>query len=270
MLVLTEIGLQYLMLQKTEINLMKESSIIVNEDGLTFCKLNNYSFLKLDDVELSKGKFFEDWIKKNSINDNVDLVVANNPGLFIPQAIFDQNLINEYYDKFDKKEKSDIIHVDISSNSINRIVYKVSKSINYLKKSYLINSSLIHYQTIIYNYLVLENKNSTNKKLFINIQKNAFDVFLFYGEQLQLVNRFPINGPESFLYFLYFIVEKNELKENEFSICFLGKYSINEEYYKGAKLFHNKINFIMGDTQYKKNSSTPFLIDLHANYFRNS
>ena len=265
-----ETGLQYLMLRKTEINSMKEPSIIISDDGFTYCNSNIYSFIELDDVELSKGKSFENWIKKYSIDKNVQLVIANNPGLFVPQAIFDQNLINEYYEKFDNKEQSDSIHSDTSSNLINSIVYKVSSSINYVKKNYLVNSTLIHYQTLIYNYLVLENKNNNKKKLFINIQKNAFDIFLFFGEQLQLVNRFPINGPDSFLYFLYFIVEKNELKENEFSICFLGKYLIHEEYYKGARLFHDKIVFILSDIQDKKNSSTPFLIDLHANYFRNS
>ena len=92
---------------------------------------------------------------------------------------------------------------------------------------------------------------------------------MFFGEQLQLVNRFPIKGPESFLYFLYFIIEKNELKENEFFICFLGNYLFYEEYYKGAMLFHDKIEFVLANSE-NHTSSTPFLIDLHANYFRNS
>jgi hypothetical protein len=122
---------------------------------------------------------------------------------------------------------------------------------------------------LIYDYLVLKNKNNSEKKLYVNIQNDAFDVFLFFGEQLQLVNRFPIKGPESFLYFLYFIIEKNELKENEFFICFLGNYLFYEEYYKGAMLFHDKIEFVLANSE-NHTSSTPFLIDLHANYFRNS
>ena len=269
MLALTVTGLQFLMLPKTKINSLKKPSIIIGEDGFTYCNLKTYSFIKIDDVELSKGNSFKNWINKNSIDNSTQLIVANNPGLFFPKAIFDQKLINEYYEKFDEIDESDTLKTDVSANYINSIIYKVSSSIQSLKEVYLINSSLIHYQTLIYDYLVLKNKNNSEKKLYVNIQNDAFDVFLFFGEQLQLVNRFPIKGPESFLYFLYFIIEKNELKENEFFICFLGNYLFYEEYYKGAMLFHDKIEFVLANSE-NHTSSTPFLIDLHANYFRNS
>ena len=67
-----ETGLQYLMLRKTEINSMKEPSIIISDDGFTYCNSNIYSFIELDDVELSKGKSFENWIKKYSIERTIN------------------------------------------------------------------------------------------------------------------------------------------------------------------------------------------------------
>ena len=89
--------------------------------------------------------------------------------MFFPKAIFDQKLINEYYEKFDEIDESDTLKTDVSANYINSIIYKVSSSIQSLKEVYLINSSLIHYQTLIYDYLVLKNKNNSEKKLYVKI-----------------------------------------------------------------------------------------------------
>jgi len=269
MLALTVTGLQFLMYPKTEINSFKKSSIIISEDGFTYCDSEDYPFTKFEIIALTEGKSFEEWVLKNKISDNTQLVIANNVGLFVPRALFNQKIVNDYYDKFDNRENSDILKTDVSSNHINSITYKVSSSVKTIKENYFNNSNVVHYQTIIYDYLIA--KNNYEKKLYVNIQKKSFDVFLFFGEQLQLVNRYPNKGAESFLYFLFFIVEKHELNENEFFICFLGNYLIFKEYYEGAKLYHNNIEFVLAKSQNDiKNTPTPFLIDLHANYFRNS
>lgn len=270
MLVQTETGLQYLMLLKNKKLLSQKYSIVVTEDEYTFCGLVSLSSLKIDKNETSNKINIKNWIEKNSIKDTTQIIVSNSPALFVPHVIYDADLSKNYYEKFDTLNSSDSLSTDQSTNHINSIIYKISKSINLLKEVYLVNSDVVHYQTILYDYLIRKNKNSTSKKLYINIHKYSFDIFLFFGEQLQLVNRFIIKGSNSFLYFLYFIIEKNNLKENEFSICFLGNYLSFEQYYNSAKLFHEKVEFISIGNNKNVISSSPFLIQLNANNIRNS
>jgi len=265
------IGQLYLMHPKTELKSNEKSSIIISGDKLTYFSSENSTPVSFDTISLNDSRFFLDWINKNKINNDTQLIVSNTPGLFIPNAIFDKNMIKEYYDMFDILKKSDSLFTNLSSNHLNYIIFKLSNDFLRLKKKYLNNSIIIHYQTILYNYLISKNKNNNQKKIYINIQKESFEIFLFFGEQLILVNRYLNKGPESFLYFLYYIVEKNELSENDFYISFLGQYLNYEEYYNGAKLFHNKIEFIKESDQTKFiNSSTPFLKDLYAYNFWNS
>ncbi|MDG2371218.1 MAG: DUF3822 family protein [Flavobacteriaceae bacterium] len=269
MLGLTVTGLLFLMHPKTEIDSFNKSSIIISEDGFTYCDSEHYPFTTFETITLTEGKSFEEWVLKNKIRNNIQLVIANNAGLFVPSKLFNQKIVNDYYDKFDKRKNSDILKTDITSNHIKSITYKVSSSIISIKENYFKNSNLVHYQTIIYDYLIAKNINE--KKLYVNIQTKSIDIFLFFNEQLQLVNRYPNNGVDSFLYFLFFIIEKHELNKNEFFICFLGNYLIFKEYYEGAKLYHNNIKFILAKSQNDiNNTPTPFLIDLHAYYFRNS
>ena len=270
MLALTVTGQQFLMLRKTKIKIPRNPLIFISADGFNYLNSKINSFLKISEIELSKGNVIRDWIEKNNIQDNPQLIITHNPGLFIPHAIFNRKYLKSYYKKFDKINDTDILATDKSANHINTIIYRLSNTVQNLKEEYLINSNTIHYQTVFYDYLVLKNKNNIEKKIYINIHEKSFDIFLFFGEQLQLVNRFPIQNSESYLYFLYFIIEKNGLKENEFSICFLGEYDIFCKYYDATKLFHNKIEFDKVNTQKNNNSNTPFLEDLHANYFRNS
>ena len=267
------IGQQFLMHPKTKINSFSKSSIIFdNNDNFTYCDSENLSSIKLNQISLTKGKALENWILKNNIENDSQLIISNNAGLFIPEALFDKNFITDYYDKFDKMEESDIIESNLSCNHLNSIIFKVPNKLQSVKAKYLNKSKFFHYQTLIYNYLISESKQNSDKKLYVNIQKDSFDFFLFFSDQLILANRFPNNGSDSFLYFLYFIVEKNELKENEFFISFLGRYSNYNEYYSSSKLFHDKIEFILEEESHPKgnNSSTPFLLDLHAHYFRHS
>lgn len=270
MLVLTVIGLLFLMLQKTEKNIFKNTSIIISEDGITYCDSEDYTFISFKSLLLNKEKDLNQWILKNNINNDTIIIIANNPGLFVPQALFNKNILNKYYQNFDHIEETDLLKIDVSKNNLNSIIYKVSGNIETFKNKYFSNLNQVHYHTIFYNYLI-EQINTNEKKLFVNIQKYSFDFFLFYGDQLQLANRYPNKGYDSFMYFLYFIVEKKELNLNEFFVYFLGKYKAFSKYYEGVKLYNDNLEYILPKNNYKTNiPSTPFLIDLHANYIWNS
>ena len=247
------------------------SSIIISDNAITYCNYTNYSFNSIDTVSLIEEKDLSELILKNPIYENTKLIVANSPGLFVPQALFNEKNLKTYYENFDYLKETDVLKIDITKNHLNSVVYKTSSNIEKIKNTYFSDLNQFNYLTILYDFLLTKIKNNDEKRLFVNIQKDSFDIFLFYGKNLQLANRYPNKGPDSFFYFLYFIIEKNELIQNDFSINFLGKYSFFTKYYQGVQIYHNKIDYILPENNLKKNiPPTPFLIDLHANYFRNS
>ena len=79
MLALTVTGQQFLMLRKTKIKIPRNPLIFISADGFNYLNSKINSFLKISEIELSKGNIIRDWIEKNNIQDNPQLIITHNP-----------------------------------------------------------------------------------------------------------------------------------------------------------------------------------------------
>ena len=120
---------------KTELKSNEKSSIIISGDKLTYFSSENSTSVTFDIISLNDSRFFLDWISSNKITNDTQLIISNTPGLFIPNAIFDKNMIKEYYDMFDVLKKSDSLFTNLSSNHLNSIIFKLPNDFLTLKKN---------------------------------------------------------------------------------------------------------------------------------------
>ena len=104
-----------------------------------------------------------------------------------------------------------------------------------------------------------------NKRIFIHIRKDYFDLFIYQGVQLLLFNSFTHKNEEEFLYYLFFVLEQFYLKPNQFTAVFLGKFVKYKKYYAVFNEFHTLTEFILPEnSEIDSHHPAPFF-----NYFYN-
>ena len=109
---------------------------------------------------------------------------------------------------------------------------------------------------LLNNILNLEFSNGIKYQLFIHLQSEALDVFLFQKKQFKFNNRFIISNKDEFLYYLFFIVEQFDMETEGLEIVILGKIQRYESYYKALNQYHNNIKFVDIDNNQIENLST--------------
>ena len=260
-----EIGQQFLMQKENKKIGENEISIHEFENGYSF---NN----NLKSIFYKKSFFTKKNVRKelesiNLFNNKISFVSFNPQSDFIPVNFFDENSqessikmnLSEDY-KF--KTFFDIIN---SKDIVN--LYRLKEN-GIFKKGYSINeiSIVSHYKTIILNTLININKQGYKKNIvYVNLQKNSFDIFYFIENKFNLSNSFIINNTEDFLYYFFYFAEQFNLNSESFSIVFLGKYNFFENHYIGIRDFQTDISFLSNPTnneEYINNHPAPFLANI--------
>ena len=260
-------GQLFSMLQGNKIKSKDTSLIILNKDGFTFTKNLSSEFISKRIIPFSVTEKTDKWINDNLVNNyKVEVIIANNSSLFVPKILFDDEFIESYYEKNDKIKDTDKIISETSENHLNEIIYKISKQADSFLKKISNYTGTKHLNTLIYNYLTKENKGNLKTKLYVNISEDFFNIFIFHGQELHLINSYSNEGRKSFLYYLFYIIEKKELIKNKFVVSFLGKYDCFEKYYQDTLKYHGNIEFMFSNNDKTRKGINPFIIDLYENY----
>ena len=260
-------GQLFSMPQGNKIKSKDTSLIILNKEGFTFTNNLSSEFISKRIIPFSVTEKTDKWINDNLVNNyKVEVIIANNSSLFVPKILFDDEFIESYYEKNDKIKDTDKIISETSENHLNEIIYKISKQSDSFLKKISNYTGTKHLNTLIYNYLTKENKGNLKTKLYVNISEDFFNIFIFHGQELHLINSYSNEGRESFLYYLFYIIEKKELTKNKFVISFLGKYDCFEKYYQDTLKYHGNIEFMFSNNDKTRKGINPFIIDLYENY----
>ena len=247
------------------------SLIILNKEGFTYANNIKTEFIPKSILPFSVVKKTNRWISDNiSTEDKIEIIIANNSSLFIPKILFDNNFKQSYYEKNDKIADTDKLLSDTSDNLLNEIIYKIPIKTDIFLNNLSNEFNIKHLNTIIYNFLIRNNKGNLNNKLYVNISEDFFNIFLFCGQDLHLINSYENKGVDSFLYYLFYIIEKKQLNKNEFIISFLGKYNSFKKFYEDTLMYHQNIEFIFSDNKKNISGINPFIIDYYENYIWNS
>ena len=231
-------GQQYLM-QKTK-NKINKFFIYQFESFFHIDSLDiNFESLYL---EKEKSTRIPELLIKNNA-DSVDFIHINSSPSLVPIDHFDEKLLKDY------------LKTNISSNSIQQVIYdttydkkiKVVYSIDNLVPNTLdkmsINYKNYNHFTSIYNVLSKHINNSNGLSFFIILNDKSFDIIIFDKNKFIFFNSFKINDENEFLYYLFFVIKNFELSSNQEEIFFLGRFDRYIDYYESVSKF-SKINFI--------------------------
>jgi len=240
------IGLHYMM-QCLEMNRdtlqknPKRLSIQLSSDGFSFCVYNSqnnlYELLKtvlfsykatsptalLQEV---KSVFENEETLHNSFNE-VLLIHHNNLNTFVPQAYFDERVLNNYLEHSVKTFDNDFVTFDVLESLKANNVYIPFVNIN----NFIFDSfgcfTYLHSSTVFIEN-ILKSKNIYEKEMFVNVYKNDFQCVVIENNELILSNHFTHATKEDFVYYILFVAEQLKMNPNEFNLTLYGE--IEEEF----------------------------------------
>ncbi|WP_262712571.1 MULTISPECIES: DUF3822 family protein [unclassified Polaribacter] len=250
-------------------------SIQFNLDGFSFCVsdfltkkallFTEYLFDKKQNTpeELLKEieKIFQSDANLQLEYNAVTVIHQNNLATLVPTLYFDENALANYLKFTIKTLKTDFIAFDDLPEITAKNVYVPYININnYLFQNFGEFDYKHHHTVLIEKLLKIENfKENT---MYVNVSKNAIDVFVLKDIKVLLSNSFSYHTKEDFIYYLLFTAEQLQLNPAEFPLYFTGAIHINDDIYKITYKYIKNIFFLES-----KNALLEELdISKHSNY----
>ncbi|WP_299361915.1 DUF3822 family protein [Winogradskyella sp.] len=261
-------------------NNIKELSIQVNLNGLSFCILNRTSntveFLNTIEfiskltpfdvlnrlkTELSaSSRFFDNF-------DAVNVIHQNELSTLVPKDLYDENQKANYL-KFNAKIlKTDFITQDELeiNNSINVYIPYVNIN-NYIFETFG-EFTYKHSSTILIQTILEKEKDHSEvaPKVFVHVNPSTIEVLVLERGQLQLFNVFEYQSKEDFIYYILFVFEQLSLDVETTLINLCGRIKENDELYHQLYTYVRHIKILDNTFGYKYPEITNSE-DIHYHY----
>lgn len=225
-------------------NNIKELSIQVNLNGLSFCilnrtsntieflnsivfrhKLNPFDVLNRLKTELSANAVFSDEF------DSITVVHQNELSTLVPKALYDENNKADYLKFNTKILKTDFItHDDIAVNDSVNVYIPYININNYIFETFG-EFTYKHSSTVLVDALFQKKHESDTTEVYLHVNSNTIEIAVLDKKQLQLFNVFEYHSKEDFIYYVLFVFEQLNLDVETTLVYLSGLVNKNDELY---------------------------------------
>ena len=236
--------------------IIKELSIQISLSGLSFCILNR-SDSKIEYLERIefKSKLVPESVleelqviisKEATLSqpfDHVLVLFQNELSNFVPEEFFEEKKAADYLKFSSKIIKTDFISYDKigANNSINVFVPYMNIN-NYLFEVYG-EFEYKHASTIFLEQILKEKKNTTEDKIYINVEPFHFEMVIVKKDKFQLYNTFEYFTKEDFIYFILFSVEQLKLNPETLTVELTGHIEKDDDLYQMLYTYIRNVKF---------------------------
>ena len=233
---------------KLYIELSKNSlkQTILDLNSKTFIAFENYTFENIYNEHalvpvlkeiITSNKLYQ--LNLNSIN----LSYINNRSTLIPNAIFETKNLAEYH-KFNFAVNEDDYY--LSDKLINLSAANVYSIPNFITTLFsdIPNLNFGHFSSTLIEAALLDNKiNKALSSVYVNVLKESFQVVIIKNQKLALYNSFAYQSIEDFIYYLLFVLEQQNINNEEANITLTGNVIKNDAIYNILYKYIHTINF---------------------------
>ena len=237
-------------------------SIQFNLNGFSFCIIKNtteetvyFSEYVFKEKQLTPENLLKkiEEIFKTDIHLQKDfsavlVVHQNNLFSLVPNSYFSEEKLSEYLNFNIKTLATDYIAFDDIQSIEAKNVYVPYVNIN----NYLFQNfgefEYKHHLTILIEKLISFNS-SADKKMFVNVSEDCFDIVVLQNKQLEFANSFSFDTKEDFIYYILFTFEQLKLDVEEVKLVFTGDIEIESEIYKITYQYIRNISFLESDNK---------------------
>lgn len=242
----------------------RKLAIQVSLNGLSFATFDTLMNkpLQLRKIDLGKvnvttkteelfAAAFEEHPELRAGYDEVVIIHSNNLSTFVPAPLFDEEYLGSYLQFNTKVFETDFFAFDELGNyEMNNVYIPYVNLNNYFIDQYG-TFDYKHANTILVNKLLDLSKNNEERKMFVHVSDNHFEIVVIQNQKLHLYNTFEYQTPEDFIYYILFTAEQLFLNPENFKLELLGKiaegdalYDIAYKYVRNTSLFN--VSFMFG------------------------
>ncbi|MGF1555001.1 DUF3822 family protein [Paucihalobacter sp.] len=245
-------------------NHIKELSIQVNLNGLSFCILNRSEncITYLDhlnfDKKLTPSSILEEIKKTLSSNtvfseafNSVNLIYQNELATIVPQSLYDE-LHKADYLKFNSKIlQTDFIEHDEIVINDSVVVYVPYMNINNYIFETFGEFTFKHASTVLIDNLLQRFAKLETQEVFINVNSAHIEMVVVNHGALQFYNYFEYQTVEDFIYYVLFSLEQLQFNPEEIVVNLTGDIEKDDALYTIAYKYIRHIQFYTPDYIFK-------------------
>ncbi|QXP70622.1 DUF3822 family protein [Polaribacter sp. R2A056_3_33] len=232
-------------------------SIQFNLDGFSFCIINNttketnyFSEYVFKEKQLTPENLLKkiEEIFKTDIHlqkdfSSVLVIHQNNLFSLVPNQYFSEDVLSEYLNFNIKTLATDFIaYDDIETINAKNVYVPYVNINNYLFQNFG-EFEYQHHLTILIEKLISTN-NSDDKKVFVNVSKENYDIVVLENKQLQFSNSFNFQTKEDFIYYILFTFEQLKLDVEKIGLFFTGDIEPESEIHKITYQYIRNVSFL--------------------------
>lgn len=219
----------------------------ISHSEVSFCiidtlsnKINTFGDIPLEkasnhaETESSIINFIKQTPILQSKFDDVLVLHNNNLATFVPQVLFDENLLSSYLQYNVKVFNSDFVSFDEIPNYEMNCVYIPFVNLNNSLIDCYGSFNYKHSYSVLVKKVLDLSKNIDESQIFVHCQNDNFQIIAVKNQKLLLFNSFEYKTKEDFIYYLLFTAEQLQLNPETFQLKLFGKISKENELYKIA------------------------------------
>ena len=154
---------------------------------------------------------------------SVSIIVENNRSTLIPSALFEESEKETFLNFSMEPEVKEKVLFDRLSRLEIVNVYGVNDTLHDQIFGFFPEAMVCHVASLLIESIWMNFKNLiTDKRIFIFVREEAFNMLIFDKKQLVYSNAFHFRAPEDFVYFVIFVMEQLNLNPEEVLVTLLG------------------------------------------------
>ena len=240
-----------------KINDIKELSIQINLNGLSFCILNRTTntieFLKtipfeqkltpVDVLNELKAELSSNTVFSADFN-SVIVIHQNELATLVPKELYDAEHKVDYLKFNSKILRNDFITEDeiAINNSVNVYVPYVNIN-NYIFETF---GEFVykHSSSILIDSILQNSETSEDPIVYINVNTDTIELIVIENNKLQLFNVFNYYSKEDFIYYVLFVFEQLKLNAETTHVQLSGNIVIGDDLYVILYTYVRHVTFI--------------------------
>lgn len=238
-------------------------SIQINLDGFSFCiyKLPEKEPILFQRIDFNEKAttperhlkqietiFSENKFLNESFN-HVSVVHQNELATLVPAIHFDENNLKNYLINTVKVLPIDFISFENIPTLDATAVYIPFVNINNFLFNQYGSFEYYHCFSRLAELLKKEDLINPNNKIFVQVNRNDFELLAFKNNQLQVINRFDFITAEDFIYYILFVAEQLNLDTESFELILIGDIEKESELFDILYKYIRNIRFYNNDTE---------------------
>ena len=197
--------------------------------------------------------------------DKVLFSVINEHSSLIPDALYDGDKKQDYFELTLGHQEDVEVHVDSLINAKSKNVFAVPLVFKESLIKYFPNAMIRHFSTPLVDGMTLNYKQREGEYVVLHVQYSHFEVLYFKNGILQFYNSFNYTTAEDFIYYTLFAFEQLELNPEKIPVTLYGEVDKDSSIYN---LLYKYVRFVeFGQRPKMLNYSTAFDVLFDHHYF---